>query len=79
MQIVPYVPIHPAQFFTNTTTTTTDDDDETAEKSSASSLVSEESPALNDDQLFKRPSLPTAYIVEEPSDGAIKRGPAMKR
>jgi hypothetical protein len=78
MQIVPYVPIHPAQLFTNTTTTTTDDE-EAAEKSSSSSVVSEEIAVLNDGQLFKIPPIPTAYTVEEPTEGAIKRGPAMKR
>jgi hypothetical protein len=64
MQIVPYMPIHPAQL-NNDNTTTTDDENQVSNDT--------------DDHLFKIPSIPTPYTVEEPCDSAIKRGSTMKR
>jgi len=78
MQIVPYMPIHPAQLNNDTITTTnnkTKDEEETIENA----MSSDESTNENNDPLFKIPSIPTRYTVEEPCDSTIKRGPPMKR
>jgi hypothetical protein len=73
MQIVPYMPIHPAQL-TNDNITTTDEED-----NNENQVSSDESKSDNDDYMFKIPSIPTPYTVEEPCDSAIKRGSTMKR
>ncbi len=65
MQIVPYMPIHPAQLNNDNPTKTTDYENQASNDS--------------DDYLFKIPSVPTPYTVEEPCDSAIKRGSTMKR
>jgi len=70
MQIVPYMPIHPAQL--NKDSPKKDDkktDDEKEED-------------IKDENLFKIPSIPstpTPYTVEEPCDNVTKRPPTMKR
>ena len=69
MQIVPYMPIHPSQLNKDKPTT---DNKTKAEDVDESSVTSGE-------HLFKIPSVPTAYTVEEPCDSTIKRPPAMKR
>ena len=66
MQIVPYIPIHPAQLNNDNPTTTNTDDENQASND-------------GDDHQFKIPSIPTPYTVEEPCDSAIKRGSTMKR
>ncbi len=66
MQIVPYIPIHPAQLNNdNISTTTITEEDELKND--------------NDDYIFKIPSVPTPYTVEEPCDNTIKRSSTMKR
>ncbi|UJR15732.1 hypothetical protein I4U23_002667 [Adineta vaga] len=82
MQIVPYMPIHPAQM--NSDTVTTDEkaegeEDEEVLAESSSPVIPEEVKNDNDDHLFKMPSAPTPYTVEEPSDSNIKRASTMKR
>lgn len=69
MQIVPYIPVHPAQLTTDSISigkSTTDEEEEKTQDT-------------NDDHLFKIPSVPTPYTVEEPSDNTIHRGSTMKR
>ena len=73
MQIVPYMPIHPAQLNSDNVT----GDEEVAE--GASPILSDDITNDNDDHLFKMPSAPTPYTVEEPCDGNIKRAAPMKR
>lgn len=81
MQLVPYMPIHPAQL--NSENVTSDDkskedeDDELIENPSL--VISEEVKNDNDDYQFKIPSIPTPYTVEEPCDNTRKRPSAMKR
>jgi hypothetical protein len=80
MQIVPYMPIHPAQL--NSDTLTNDEkaeDDEEEIVESTSPIISEDVKNDNDGHLFKIPSAPTPYTVEEPCDSTIKRASAMKR
>jgi hypothetical protein len=47
------------------------------------SQLGKDSPVIDDktedESLFKIPSIPTPYTVEEPCDSAIKRPPTMKR
>jgi len=71
MQIVPYMPVHPAQLNNDNNITTDEkikDGEEIIENSNSS-----------DDYQFKMPSIPTPYTVEEPCDTVIKRGSTMKR
>lgn len=82
MQIVPYMPIHPAQL--NTDNVTTDDkvkeeEEEDEIPESASPIISDEVRNDTDEHNFKMPSAPTPYTVEEPCDNTIKRASAMKR
>ena len=81
MQLVPYMPIHPAQL--NSENATCDDkskdDDEDELIANSSVVISEEVKNENEDYQFKIPSIPTPYTVEEPSDNARKRPSAMKR
>lgn len=72
MQIVPYMPIHPGQLTTDSTSTVKSTTDEGEEKEDSSNDT-------NEHHLFKIPSVPTPYTVEEPSDNTIKRGSTMKR
>ncbi|CAF1393191.1 unnamed protein product [Rotaria magnacalcarata] len=83
MQLVPYMPIHPAQL--NSENVTTDnktkelEEDKMIENQFASSVSCDEE-IKNDGHLFKIPSIPTLYTVEEPPcDGVLKRNPTMKR
>jgi hypothetical protein len=69
MQIVPYMPIHPSQL---------NKDKPTADDKAKDEDVDESSVTSGKD-LFKIPSVPTAYTVEEPCDSTIKRPSAMKR
>ncbi|CAF0849379.1 unnamed protein product [Rotaria sp. Silwood1] len=84
MQIVPYMPIHPAQL-SNDNVTTDDkskeqEEDKLVDNTILSSVVSDEIKYENDDHLFKIPLIPTPYTVEEPPcDSARKRSPTMKR
>lgn len=64
MQIVPYMPIHPAQL---------------TSKNEEKSQEDQTKIKKNDDHLFKKPFLPTPYTVEEPPDNTIKRTLRMKR
>ena len=66
LQLVPYIPVHPAQLKSNIKTSD--------EKKSLSTR-----PNQADDHVFKKPSPPTPYIVEEPSDINHKRSLRMKR
>ena len=78
MQIVPYMPVHPAQLNTDSksTKTTTDEVEDSKEKETISDDLKNDQA----DHFFKIPSVPnTPYTVEEPCDSAINRGPAMKR
>ncbi|CAF0906134.1 unnamed protein product [Adineta ricciae] len=81
MQLVPYMPIHPAQLNSENVTSDDkskdDDEDELIENSSV--VISEEVKNENDDYQFKIPSIPTPYTVEEPCDNTRKRPSAMKR
>jgi len=83
MQIVPYMPIHPAQL--NNDNVATDDKIKEEEGegeeliANTSGVTSEEFKDENDDYLFKMPSLPTPYTVEEPCENTTKRACAMKR
>lgn len=93
MQIVPFIPIHPAQLTSDSKTTTnddksTDDDEKQSLASSSSSslstapttsMIDEFIDQTDDDQIFKRPWAPTPYTVEEPNDKINKRSPTMKR
>lgn len=75
MQLVPYIPIHPAQLASESTTTNNEKKDEESQPSSAGV-----SPEPNfDESIFKIPSVPTPYTVEEPCDNVNKRNPTMKR
>ena len=74
-QIVPYIPIHPAQL---TTDSVTNAKEETTDQDEPSPTVV--SPESNfDDNIFKIPSVPTPYTVEEPCDNVNKRNSTMKR
>ncbi|CAF2372205.1 unnamed protein product [Rotaria sp. Silwood2] len=84
MQIVPYMPIHPTQLNNDNTTT----DEKTKEKEEdklvddkiSFSAISDEIKYENNDHLFKIPSIPTPYTVEEPPcDNVTKRSSTMKR
>lgn len=77
MQIVPYVPVHPAQLKNNNTNT--DKDEEGIENPISSPILSDDIKNENDEFLFKIPSAPTPYTVEEPCDNITKRGATMKR
>ncbi len=78
MQIVPFMPIHPAQL-TKDNVTTEDKTKNEEEIIENQPVVSDEFQNENNNYLFKIPSIPTPYTVEEPSDSAIKRGSTMKR
>lgn len=68
MQLVPYMPIHPAQL----------NEEKPIESQTSISVTSDE--PKNDNHLFKIPSVPTFYTVEEPpSDDVMRRNPTMKR
>jgi hypothetical protein len=80
MQIVPYMPIHPAQLNGDNPTAdnrTEEDEEEEINENIISSP--DELKDENDHHLFKMPLMPTPYTVEEPSDGVIKRSSNMKR
>lgn len=66
MQIVPYMPIHPAQL------KSTNDEKEQENHT-------ETKKTHDGNHLFKKPFLPTPYTVEEPSENTIKRALRMKR
>lgn len=70
MQIVPYMPIHPAQLSIH--------HEEEEEKHPDSSLPIPVDPK-SDDDLFKKPFPPTPYFVEEPPENLVKRTTRMKR
>jgi hypothetical protein len=78
MQIVPFMPIHPAQL-TNENVTTEDKTKNEEEIIENQPVVSDEFQNENNKHLFKIPSVPTPYTVEEPGDSSIKRGSTMKR
>lgn len=78
MQIVPYMPIHPAQLNNDNVTTITDEKIKDKEETVEDSIL-DESKNDNDDYPFKIPSIPTPYTVEEPCENTIKRTPTMKR
>lgn len=69
MQLVPYMPIHPTQL--NNDKIETKNDEEVNENADLKND--------NDDYLFKIPSLPTPYTVEEPCETTTKRSSTMKR
>ncbi|CAF3782654.1 unnamed protein product [Adineta steineri] len=81
MQLVPYMPIHPAQLSNDTATKQDEDEEEEEERiiENPSPVIFEELKNDDGDHLFKMPSLPTLYTVEEPSDNITKRACAMKR
>jgi hypothetical protein len=89
MQIVPYMPIHPAQLISSDSTTAaisetkshddSNDDERLDEQPSPLSIVIDDVNTQNDHDLFKRPLMPTAYTVEEPNDNAVQRSSTMKR
>jgi len=71
MQIVPYMPIHPAQLNSNNNNIPIIDE---KEQKNQGEIKKE-----NDDHLFKKPFLPVPYTVEEPSEYILKRPQRMKR
>ncbi len=71
MQIVPYMPIHPAQL------NNSNNNHETAEEKEQKDEKKRKKES--DDHLFKRPFPPTPYIVEEPCENTSKRTLRMKR
>ncbi|CAF0720050.1 unnamed protein product [Adineta steineri] len=81
MQIVPYIPIHPAQLNNNNNHVTVEEKEQKIENNISSTvkispIIKEE----NDDHLFKRPFSPVPpYTVEEPTENTTKRIPRMKR
>jgi hypothetical protein len=75
MQIVPYMPIHPAQLHTTPVAVTIEDHHD----DTASPVLCPETESNNDDHLFKRPLPPVTYTVEEPCDTSVKRTSPMKR
>lgn len=80
MQIVPYMPIHPAQL--NMPIEKEDEIEIEEEKhpdSPAPILTDPKSGYADDDELFKKPFVPTPYFVEEPPDNFVKRSTRMKR
>lgn len=83
MQLVPYVPIHPGQLTTESPTKHNEKAQESPKKNDdTESVTSNDSEDIQIDKtehLFKRPFLPTAYTVEEPCEGDIKRASTMKR
>lgn len=83
MQLVPYVPIHPGQLTTESPTKRNEKAQESPKKNDdTESVTSNDSEDIQIDKtehLFKRPFLPTAYTVEEPCEGDIKRASTMKR
>jgi hypothetical protein len=72
MQIVPYMPIHPAQLNNNNNNNNSTIDEKKQENQNK---IKKE----NDDYLFKKPFIPTPYTVEEPCENLMKRTPRMKR
>ena len=95
MQLVPYVPIHPAQLYNKNNTNTTSNnnnnttidtktkestEDQTTSDKDKSQTSSNENKSQTNDRIFKIPLVPTPYTVEEPPcDDTIKRGSTMKR
>jgi hypothetical protein len=77
MQIVPYMPIHPAQL--NNNNVTVEEKEQKNENKISSPVKINERKDENDDHLFKRPFLPTPYTVEEPCENTNKRTLRMKR
>ena len=74
MQIVPYMPVHPAQLNTH--------DDKKEKQKKESPPPTPVNPPIkkeNDDHLFKRPFAPLPYTVEEPPENTNKRPARMKR
>ena len=72
MQIVPYMPIHPAQLGVH-------HEKEGEEEKHPDSYLPVPVNPKSDDDLFKKPFLPTPYIVEEPPENLVKRTTRMKR
>ncbi len=72
MQIVPYMPVHPAQLNSH-------DEKNEKQKKIPSSTPVNPIKKENDDHLFKRPLTPTPYTVEEPPENTSKRPARMKR
>ena len=79
MQLVPYMPIHPAQLNKDVLVTpelpSNDDDDELIEIATSSAALAD----VDREHVFKRPTIPTPYTVEEPNDSPTNRCPTMKR
>ena len=75
MQIVPYMPIHPAQLNVPPVVVPVEDNHE----NTSSPVLRPQTESKSDDLLFKRPFLPVLYTVEEPSDASVKRPSRMKR
>ncbi|CAF0851646.1 unnamed protein product [Adineta ricciae] len=73
MQIVPYMPIHPAQL------STTDETVKKEEKKKEPEISKMIPPKASDDHVFKKPLLPLPYTVEEPFENTSKRTLRMKR
>lgn len=69
LQLVPYMPVHPAQLKSN----------KQSDEQKSSSPIASTLPNQTDDHLFKKPFLPTPYTVEEPCDTSHKRTSRMKR
>lgn len=69
MQIVPYMPIHPAQLSIH-------HEEEEQEADSSSPIPTD---PKSEDDLFKKPFPPPPYIVEEPPENLVKRTTRMKR
>lgn len=72
MQIVPYMPVHPAQLNNS-------NEKEKKKKKIPSPIPVNQIKKENDDYLFKRPLTPPLYTVEEPPDNTTKRPARMKR
>ncbi|CAF1407645.1 unnamed protein product [Rotaria sordida] len=78
MQIVPYMPIHPAQL--NNDKTKEQEEDKIIDNKTSSPIISDEIKYENNDHIFKIPTIPTAYTVEEPPcETTTKRSSTMKR
>ena len=79
MQLVPYMPIHPAQLNKEALVTpelrSNDEEDELIQIANSSAALSD----VDRDHVFKTPTIPTPYTVEEPNDSPTKRCPTMKR
>lgn len=76
MQLVPYIPI-PLVQLTNENVTNREEEEEIVENNQRSPTVAFEE--IHDGTIFKIPSIPTPYTVEEPCDHAMKRNLTMKR